>query len=105
MKYNLSAMRLAHFLSVVVLVNTYVTASNPFLRWGNECIIKTGRWSLQIYTISIVFSAVFSVIFACCHPNLIEKLLFNLAGILIMALAAIWLANFAIPKGITKRVG
>jgi hypothetical protein len=94
-KYNLSIFRLAHFLSVAFLVRTYVNANNPALRWGNDLIIKTGRWPLQIFSMGAILSVIVTVFFSTYSLSLPEKLAFNFAVIFLTALAAVALSNYA----------
>jgi hypothetical protein len=93
-KYNLCAFRLVHFLSVALLVATYVDAGNTALRWGGELMIKTGRWSLQIFSLGTVLSLIVTVIFATGSLSLIDKLVVNLGAVLLTALAAVAFANY-----------
>jgi hypothetical protein len=96
-KYDLSGFRLAHFLSVALLVTTYVNASNSALRWGGELMIKTGRWSLQIFSLGTVLSLIVTIIFATRSASLIEKLIVNFSAVLLTALAAVALVKYYRP--------
>jgi hypothetical protein len=96
-KYHLSGFRLAHFLSVALLVATYVNAGNSALRWGGELMIKTGRWSLQIFSLGTVLSLIVTIIFATRSLSLIDKLIVNFGTVLLTALAAVALAKYYRP--------
>src|SRR5262249_3184058 len=75
MKENLSAVRLLHFLSVAFLVATCVKSSNPILRWSGAAIVaRTGRFSLEVFSLSAVLSVVLNIIVVTYHPSVLEKL-------------------------------
>ena len=93
-KYNLCAFRLVHFLSVALLVATYVDAGNTALRWGGELMIKTGRWSLQIFSLGTVLSLIATVVFATGSLSVIDKLVVNFGAVLLTALAAVAFAKY-----------
>jgi hypothetical protein len=98
-KYNLSAVRLVHFLCVAFLVRYYVSPKNPALRWADGCIIKTGKWSLQIFSIGAVLSVAGTIVFATCSPSLLGKLALNAGVILLTALTAMALSNYKKRNG------
>jgi protein-S-isoprenylcysteine O-methyltransferase Ste14 len=72
-----------------------VNANNPALRWGNDLIIKTGRWPLQIFSMGAILSVIVTVFFSTYSLSLPEKLAFNFAVIFLTALAAVALSNYA----------
>ena len=96
-KYNLSIVRLVHFLSVAFLVRTYITPANAFLVRHGSILITTGRWSLQIFSISAVLSVVVTAIFAIYHCTIVEKLALNALAVLLTALTAIVLSALKGP--------
>jgi hypothetical protein len=93
MKENLSAVRLLHFLSVAFLVATYVSSSNPIFRWSGAIFVRTGRWSLEIFSMSAILSEALNIIIVVYHPSVIEKLVLDGAAILFMALTALTLTE------------
>jgi hypothetical protein len=93
-KYNLSIFRLMHFLSVVFLVRYYVEQDNPALRWCGGCVVESGRWSLQIFSMGAVLSEIGTVVFAIYSPSVSTKLAFNVGAILLTALTGIVLASY-----------
>jgi len=95
MKENLSAVRLLHFLSVALLVATYVSVSNPIFRWfGAAAVTRTGRWSLEVFSLSIILSVVLNIIVVIYHPSVLEKLGLDSIAISSMALVAFALSEF-----------
>ena len=93
MKENLSAVRLLHFLSVALLVATYVSSSNPIFRFG-AVIVRTGRCSLEVFCVSVILSVVLSIIVVVYHPSVFEKLGLDGIAILLMALTAFVFSKF-----------
>jgi OpgC protein len=95
MKENLSAVRLLHFLSVALLVATYVSSSNPIFRWfGADIVTRTGRCSLEVFSVSAILSVVLSIIVVVYHPSVLEKLGLDGIAILLIALTAFALSEF-----------
>jgi hypothetical protein len=94
-KYNLSMLRLIHFLSVSSIVAAYVSPRAGFLRWGNECIIKAGRNSLEVFSLGTFLSVLGSVVFLIFVPTLAQKIAFNIALVLVTALAAFGLSDWS----------
>ena len=69
MKENLSAVRLLHFLSAAFLVATCVRSSNPIFRWSGAIFVsRTGRWSLEIFSMSAILSEALNIIIVVYHP-------------------------------------
>jgi hypothetical protein len=95
MKENLSAVRLLHFLSVALLVATHVSPSNPIFRWfGAVIVTRTGRFSLEVFSVSTILSVVLSIIVVVYHPSVLEKLGLDSMAILLIALTAYALSEF-----------
>jgi hypothetical protein len=95
MKENLSFVRLLHFLSVALLVATYVTSSNSIFRWPGAVIVTlTGRYSLEVFSISAILSVVLNIVVVAYHPSVVEKLGLDGIAILLMALTAFALSEF-----------
>ena len=87
MKANLSAIRLLHFLSVTVLVATYVKKSSSFLNWPvADAVIKSGRCSLQVFCLGAIISVVLNLFVAVDAPLLVERLLLDGAAVFSIAL-------------------
>jgi hypothetical protein len=95
MKENLSAVRLLHFLSVALLVATYVTSSNSIFRWSGAAIFtRTGRCSLEVFSASAILSVVLNIIVVVYHPSVLEKVGLDGIAILLMVLTAFALSEF-----------
>jgi hypothetical protein len=95
MKRNLSAIRLLHFLSVVFLVTTYIKSSNPILKWPAAVAVRrVGMCSLEIFSMSVVLSALLNIINVYDQPPLLEKLILDAAIIILMTLTAVALTEF-----------
>jgi OpgC protein len=92
-KYNLAPHRLLHFLSVALLVATYVSSNSAVFKWGGGFVVKTGQWSLPIFSIGAILSVFLTVAFAAHSFSFLEKLAFNLGAITVTALVAITLAD------------
>ena len=74
MKENLSAIRLVHFLSVALLVATYVKSSNPIFRWPGAVLVhRAGRCSLEIFSMSAILSVTLGMIVVVEHPLCFRK--------------------------------
>src|SRR5262249_19088112 len=94
MKENLSAIRLLHFLSAALLVATYFKSSNPIFRWSGATIVtRTGRFSLEVFSVSVVLSVVLNIIVVSYHPSVLGKLGLDGIAILLMALTALALSE------------
>jgi hypothetical protein len=89
MKENLSAFRLVHFLSVALLVATYIKRDNPVLSWqGADAIIKSGRSSLQVFCMGAIFTVLLNLIVAVERPMILERLVLDCAAIFLIGLTA-----------------
>jgi hypothetical protein len=95
MKENLAAIRLLHFLSVAILVATYVKKSSALLSWpGASAVIRSGRCSLQVFCLGAILSVLLNLFVAVDAPFLFERLLLDAATVLIIASAATLLIRF-----------
>lgn len=95
MKENLSAVRLLHFLSVALLVATYVRTRNPIIRWsGARAVARIGMFSLEVFSMSAILSVVLNIIVVAYHPSVVEKLVLDGIAILLMWLSAMALSEF-----------
>ena len=73
MKENLSPLRLLHFLSVALLVATYVKKDNPVLTWpGASVVIKSGRSSLQVFCLGAILTVLLNLFVAVERPSLLN---------------------------------
>lgn len=96
MKKHLALIRLCHFLSVAMLVATYFRPSNPLMR--TQLILPfiwIGRNPLQIFSLSIVLSALGNVEGMLFHPGVLwrlamDALFFTLIGLAAYALSRQW---------------
>jgi hypothetical protein len=94
MKETLSAVRLLHFLSIVLLLANYVTSSNPIFGWPGAAIVtRTGRHSLEVFSVSAILSVVLNIIVAVYHPSVLERLGFDGIAMLLMATTAFALSE------------
>jgi len=95
MKEDLSVVRLLHFLSVALLVATYVTSSTPILRWSGAVVVaRTGSCSLEVFSLSAVLSVVLNIVVVAYHPSVLEKLGLDGIAILLMVLTAFASSGF-----------
>ena len=89
MKENLSPLRLLHFLSVALLVATYVKKDNPVLTWpGASVVIKSGRSSLQVFCLGAILTVLLNLFVAVERPMVIERLALDSAAMLLIGLVA-----------------
>jgi hypothetical protein len=94
MKESLSVVRLLHFLSVAFLVALWAGLGSPILRWpGAGVIINAGRSSLQVFCLGAFVSVMLNLFVAVEQPNAFERIVLDLAVILLMAGIANALAN------------
>ena len=81
MKENLSPLRLLHFLSVALLVATYVKKDNPVLNWpGASVVIKSGRSSLQVFCLGAILTVLLNLFVAVERPIVVERIALDCAG-------------------------
>jgi hypothetical protein len=94
MKENLGPVRLVHFLSVALLVATYIKRSNPLLEsLSARAIIQTGRYSLEVFCLSAICSVVLNIIVVVDHPDVIARVLLDLSAIAMILLTVILLRD------------
>lgn len=91
-KYNLSIERLLHFMSVAALIGAHIGPQARCLWSPYDCMIKTGRWSLEAFSLGTVLSVLGTVVFLITSPSMLEKIAFDAAAILTTALLAIGLS-------------
>jgi hypothetical protein len=96
-KYNLSAARLIHFLSVVFLIGTYVKPAAAFLRCGHDCFIDAGKHSLSVFSLGTVLSLLGTLIFQVFALSILDKIAFNVLAILCTAVLVGWLTYLPKP--------
>ena len=85
-KQNLCALRLLHFLSAALIVATYMKPNSPVLSWpGASVIIKSGRCSLQVFSLGAVLSVLLNLFIAVERPFAFERLILDCAVILLTA--------------------
>jgi hypothetical protein len=89
MKENLSPLRLLHFLSVALLVATYVKKDHPVLTWpGASVVIKSGRSSLQVFCLGAILAVLLNLFVAVERPIVVERIALDCAAILLIGLVA-----------------
>ena len=99
-KQNLCALRLVHFLSVALIVATYMKPSSPVLSWpGASVIIKSGRCSLQVFSLGAVLSVLLNLFIAVEKPFVFERLILDSAAILLTASIATVLMSSRPDRG------
>ena len=87
MKANLSAIRILHFLSVAFLVAIYFRRDSAL--FGSLIampVIKAGRHSLEVYSLTVVLCMVANILVLVGTPSLRDRLLIDSIGFLSMAL-------------------
>lgn len=83
---TLPPIRLLHFLSVAFIVATYMKPNSPVLTWpGASTIIRTGRCSIQVFSIGAVLSVLFNLFVAVGKPSILERIVLDCAVILFIA--------------------
>jgi hypothetical protein len=96
MKQHLALIRLCHFLSVTVLVTTYVRSTHALMRTHLILpIVWIGKNPLQIFSLTIVLSSFGNVEEMVFHPNVfwrltIDALFFALMGLAAYAMSRPW---------------
>jgi len=89
MKDNLSAIRILHFQSVALLVAIYFRRDSALFKSLIAIqVIKAGRHSLEVYSLTIVFCMVANIVVLVGTPSLRDRLLIHSIGLLSMALLA-----------------
>lgn len=99
-KQNLCALRLLHFLSVALIVAIYMKPNSRVLSWpGASVIIKSGRCSLQVFSLGAVLSVLLNLFIAVEKPLVFERLILDCAAILLTASIAIVLMSSRLDRG------
>jgi hypothetical protein len=94
MKVNLSAIRLLHFLSVAFLVAIYFRRDSALFKWSISMpVIKAGRHSLEVFSLTVVLDTVENIVVLVRGPSLVGRLLMDSIAVLSMVLLAIALAH------------
>ncbi len=97
---ELAVLGLLHFLSVALLVSIYFKVSHPMFRWvGAQLIMRAGRHSLELYSLSTVLSTLVGFIVAFENVSLVSKLALDSLAILFIALTA----NALMDKEVIRR--
>ena len=88
MKEDLSPLQLVHFLSVALLVATYLKRSSSlFENRAAVAVIETGRFSLEVFCLSAIVDVLLNIWVIVNQPSTAERVLLDLAAIgLIIAL-------------------
>ena len=88
MKENLSALRLLHFLSVALLVATYLKSSSIFFRTAPAmAVIQTGRHSLEVFCLSAVCDVLLNIAVVVYRPSVAERVIMDVVAIWVVLLA------------------
>jgi hypothetical protein len=88
-KENLSPVRLLHFLSIAFLVSTYLPSSSRiFKSSGFVAVTRVGSRSLEMFSMTVVLSVALSIIGLINRPPVLEKLILDGTGMLLMTLIA-----------------
>src|SRR5262249_5169392 len=99
-KQNLSPLRLVHFLSVAMLIAIYFRQDNPVMKWSIcKPVIRTGMYSLEIFSLSIVLDCFVNIVVLTESPSLGIRLLMDCICFLLLALTAIACAHRSAPMG------
>jgi len=95
MKENLSGLRLVHFLSVALLVATYLKSSNAFFRTrAAAAVIETGRFSLEVFCLSAIVDVLVNIWVIVNQPSAAERFLTDLIAIAVIVLAVLAMAGW-----------
>jgi hypothetical protein len=82
MKENLSALRLVHFLSVALLVGTYLKNSSPLFSYrAAGLVIETGRFSLEVFCLSAIVDVLLNIWVIVNHPHTGERMAADLVAV------------------------
>jgi hypothetical protein len=89
MKANLSTIRLLHFLSIALLVAIYFRVDSALFEWPiSKLVIKTGRRSLEVFSLTVVLDMVENIIVLAGNSSVLNRLLMDGIAFLLMALTA-----------------
>ena len=95
MKENLSLVRLSHFLSVALLVGTYIASNSAILKWaGATAMIRVGAHSLEMFSLSAILSVALNIVVVVDRPSIAEKLILDGIAMVFMAMSAVLLSQF-----------
>ena len=82
MKENLSPLRLVHFLSIALLVVTYLKSSSSFFEnRAAVAVIETGRFSLEVFCLSAIVDVLLNIWVNINQPSTAERVVVDLAAI------------------------
>jgi hypothetical protein len=93
MKENASVVRLAHFLSVALLVATYFKSSDwIFGNRASAVIIETGRFSLEVFCLCAIIDVLLNLWVLIGYPTTLNRIVldcaaFGLIVLVVMAMA------------------
>lgn len=86
MKENLSPVRLVHFLSVALLVATYLKPGSAlFSAPGASLLIQSGRLALQVFCLGAVLSVILNLFVAVEGPYVLGRLVLDCLAIWLVA--------------------
>jgi hypothetical protein len=93
-KSNLTVVRLLHFLSVALLVATYLKASNPIFLWISAVpFTAAGKRSLELYSLSVALSTLIGILVGSQSVSFVGQIGLDCIAIVLMALTAIALTR------------
>lgn len=105
MKENLSLVRLLHFLSVALLVGTYIASSSPIFRWASaNTMIRIGASSLEMFSLSAILSVALNIIVVLDRPSIPGKLILDGIAMILMVTSAVLLSQFRTARAQTGGV-
>jgi hypothetical protein len=82
MKENLSPLRLVHFLSIALLIATYLKSSSSFFESrAAVVVVETGRFSLEVFCLSAIVDVLLNIWVIVNQPSTAERVLVDLAAI------------------------
>jgi hypothetical protein len=89
MKKELSASRLVHFLSVALLVSTYLKSGDAILRLPIlSPLMTSGRRSIEVFCLSVILAYLGDIILFTTHYTMPAILIMNAAAFALMAFTA-----------------
>ena len=94
MKENLSPLRLLHFLSIALLVATYLPRTSAPFGWSIASpLVESGKHSLELFSLSVVLSTVDSIAVLAYQPSLIGRFALDGIAFFLMALTGFLLSR------------
>jgi hypothetical protein len=82
LKENLSPLRLVHFLSIALLVATYLKSSSSFFEnRAAVAVVETGRFSLEVFCLSAIVDVLLNIWVIVNQPSTAERVVVDLAAI------------------------